>query len=192
MVTEQAATTNWTNAPKFLSLEFHTRYFPAMLLARLRSGGREETGFSSTLEHNIALAVCFMLLVLGLPGAASGGSILGWVLASIGAAGMVALLINSISARRGIPPSFDEFLIGIFVFFVFLGMTCGVFVGTLAHSLLLGLVCGFVGLGAGYLLGILCGLWFQYLGWISAILNMLAGLAVVGMLVLDIVLLSGT
>lgn len=63
MITEQAAATNWPSAPKILSL-----------------------------EHNIALGVCFMLLVLGLPGAISGGSILGFVLASIGVAGMVALL----------------------------------------------------------------------------------------------------
>jgi hypothetical protein len=179
------------NAPNFLSLEFHTRYFPGILLSRMRLGGRKETGFSSTLEHYIAFAVCIILLAFGIPVAVSSGSIIGWITGGIGAAGTLALVINSVLSRTKEPPSYEGFLAGVFLFFVFLGITSGVFVGTLEHSLSLGLMAGSAGLIAGYPLGILAGLWLQYLGWLSATVNGLAGLAVVGVLSVDLVLLSG-
>jgi hypothetical protein len=179
------------NIPKFLSFEFHTRYFPGMLLSRLRRSGRQKTGFSSTMEHYIALAVCIILLMLGIPVAVSSGSIIGWIACGVGAAGTVALVINSILSRKGEPPSYDDFLAGVFFFFVFLGISCGVFVGMLQHSLIQGLLAGFAGLIAGYPTGILAGLWLQYLGWLSVAVNGLAGLAVLGMLAVDLVLLTG-
>jgi len=179
------------NTPGFISFEFHVRYFPGVLLNRLRLGGRQETGFPSTMEHHIVLAVCIILLVLGIPAAVSGGSIIGWIAGGIGAAGTIALAINSILSRRGEPPSYDDFLAGVFFFFVFLGISCGVFIGTLQHSLLLGLSAGFAGFIAGYLTGIMAGLWLQYLGWLAVTMNALAGLAVLGMFAVDLVLLSG-
>ncbi len=179
------------SAPEFLSFEFHIRYFPRMLLSRMRFGRRTETGFSSTFEHYIVLAVCIILLAFGIPVAVSNGSVIGWITGGIGAAGAIALVINSVFSRTKEPPSYEGFLAGVFLFFVFLGITFGVFVGTLEHSLSLGLLTGSAGLFAGYLLGILAGLWLQYLGWLSAAVNGLAGLAVVGMLSVDLVLLSG-
>jgi len=100
------------------------------------------------------------------------------------------LLINSILSRKD-PPNYENFLIGVFFFFMILGLTAGIFTGSLHHLLMLGLLAGTVGLIAGYLLGILAGLWFQYLGWVATLLNILAGLAVLGMFVVDIVLLFG-
>ena len=47
------------------------------------------------------------------------------------------------------------------------------------------------GLVAGYVLGILAGLGLQYLGWIAEWLDSLALPACVGMIVVDLVLLSG-
>ena len=179
------------NPPKFLSVAFHTRYFPGILLSRMRLGGRTETGFSSTFEHYIAFAVCIIPLAFGIPFAVSSGSIIGWITGGIGAAGTIALVINSVFSRTKEPPSYEGFLAGVFLFFVFLGITGGVFVGTLEHSLPLGLLAGSAGLVTGYLLGILAGLWLQYLGWLSAAVNGLAGFAVVGMLSVDLVLLSG-
>jgi len=179
------------NAPKFQSFEFHTRYFPGILLSRMRLGGRTGTGFSSTFEHYILFIVCIVLLVFGIPVAVSSGSITGWIAGGIGAAGTVALVINSVFSRTKEPPSYEDFLTGVFFFFVFLGISSGVFVGTLEHSLSLGLMTGSAGLITGYLLGILAGLWLQYLGWLSAAVNGLAGLAVVGMLSVDLLLLSG-
>jgi len=126
-----------------------------------------------------------------MPSAVSRGSFIGWLVGGIGAAGILALLINSIFSRKE-PPSYDCFLIGVFFFFVVLGISAGVFVGTLEHSLSLGLLVGSGGLIAGYLLGILAGLWFQYLGWLASMVNILAGLAVFGMFSVDLVLLAGS
>ena len=88
------------------------------------------------------------------------------------------------------PPSYDGFLIGIFFFFIALGISAGAF-SMLSHSLPFGLLVGLGGLIAGYLLGIFAGLWLQYLGWLSEMVNGLAWLAVFGMFFVDLVLLAG-
>ena len=176
--------------PKFLSFAFHAGFFPALLRGRLRPRERVGTGFTSIVEFYVSLAFCFILVMIGIPKAVSDRSIIGWVVGGIGAAGIVALLIHSICSHKD-PPSFDCFLIGVFFFFVVTGISAGVFFGTLEHSLPLGLLVGSGGLIAGYLLGILAGLWFQYLGWLASVVNGLAGLAVAGMFFVDLVLLSG-
>lgn len=177
--------------PKFLSLEFHTRFFPAFLWSRLRPRDRVGTGFPSAVGLQVMFVVCCILVILGLPGAVSNRSFIGWILAGAGAAGILALLINSLCSRRE-APSYDGFLSGVFLFFVALGISAGVFVGTLEHSVPMGLLIGLGGLIAGYLLGIMAGLWFQYLGWLASMVNILAGLAVLGMLCVDLVLLGGS
>ena len=176
--------------PKFLSLEFHTHFFPSLLWSRLQPRERVQRGFPSTLEFNVSLAICCILIILGIPSAVNNKSSIGWAVSGIGAAGIAVLLINSIVSHKE-PPSYDCFLSGVFFFFVMLGLTSGIFVGTLDHSLSFGLLVGAGGLIAGYLIGILAGLWLQYLGWLALIVNLLAGLAVIGMFAMDLMLLSG-
>jgi hypothetical protein len=176
--------------PKFLSLEFHTRFFPALLWQRLGSKGQGRTGFGPPTEFPIVFVICIVLIVIGLPMAIDDGSFIGWVIAGLGGAGMLFLIINSI-ASRGNPPDYDAFLPGIFFFFVTLGLTAGIFTGFLEHSASLGMALGGAGLVAGYLLGILGGLYLQYLGWMAVLVNGLAWMAVIGMLGLDLVLLGG-
>ncbi len=179
--------------PKLMSIEFHTRFFPAFLWNRLRPKQRTRSGFNSSFELYFTLAVCIILVIVGLPPALSRGSIAGWIMSGAGAAGVIAMIINSIMASWGEPPSYNDFLVGFFFFFVTLGLTAGIFISTLEHypffkSLLIS-AGGFV---AGYGFGILAGLGLQYIGWLAAILDPLAGLMVFGMLMLDLVLLSGT
>jgi hypothetical protein len=119
------------------------------------------------------------------------GSVVSWIIGGIGAAGTVALLINSIVSRKG-SPNYDNFLVGVFFFFLTLGLTAGVFVGSLNHSLMIGLLIGAAGLIAGYLIGILAGLWLQYLGWLALTVNALAIVAILGMFFVDLVILSGS
>jgi len=176
--------------PTFFSLEFHTRFFPSLLRNRLRPEGRSGTGFSSQLEFPVVFVVCCVLIAIGLPMAIDDKSFVGWVIGGIGGAGMLALVIHSI-ASRGNPPDYDDFLTGFFCFFVPLGLTAGVFAGSLGDSVPLGLLIGFGGLVGGYLLGILAGLWCQYLGWIAVMVNGLAWLAVIGMLCVDLVIVGG-
>jgi hypothetical protein len=122
----------------------------------------------------------------------SHGSIAGWIASCLGATGVLALVVNSIKSRQGEPPSWDDFLVGIFFFFVILGITVGIFTCTLEHlHFFSGLLTAAAGLIAGYVLGICVGFWLQYIGWLATVLNQIAVPAFVGMLVLDLVLLSG-
>lgn len=157
----------------------------------MRPRERMGTVFTSTFEYHITFVVCIILLLWGIPVAVSSGSIIGWIVGGIGAAGTIALVIHSILSRRGEPVSYDDFLVGVFFFFVALGLTVGIFAGSLNHSLMIGLLVGTAGLIAGYLLGILAGLWFQYLGWLATIVNALAIVAILGMFFVDLALLSG-
>lgn len=179
--------------PKFLSVEFHKRFFPALLWGSIRpKQQRTRSGFNSSLELYIVLAVCGVLVALGAPAALSHSSIAGWIASGLGATGILALTVTSISSRQGEPPSWDDFLTGIFLFFIFLGLTVGIFFSTMEHfHLFPSLVLCAAGLIAGYVVGIIAGLWLQYVGWMATVLNQVAAAAVIGMLVLDLVLLSG-
>lgn len=189
MNTEQRGMMKKDISQRFFSLEFHTRFFPALLWRRLRFRERAATSFVST-ESYIALVFCFILAVTGIPSAITRHSIIGWVVGGSGLAGILALFTISICSRRG-PLSYDGFLIGILFFLVTLGLTAGIFNGTLEHSFFIGLLGSVAGLVLGYVLGIFAGLWFQYLGSLAVLLDLLAGLAIIGMIVVDLVLLLG-
>ena len=177
-------------APGFFSIEFHTRFFPALLMGRLRPRESPDSGFSSTTGLTIILAICAVLVAIGLPNAISHKSVIGWIIGGTGSAGIAFLFIQSILAGRGNPPSYDRFLKGVFLLFVALGLSAGVFAYS-HHSLALGILTGAGGLIAGYPLGILGGLQLQRLGWISALVNGLAALAAFGALFVDMVVLAG-
>lgn len=163
--------------PKFLSLEFHTRFFPRLLRDRLLRRGKETQGtsFTSTMEMTIGAAVCLVLAALGIPPAVNRGSTAGWLAAVVGVGGMLALSVISVAAQWGTRSSYDDLLIGVFFFFLSLGIFIGVPVGMDSHSFLLGVSASLAGLVGGYLLGILAALSLQHLGWMGGIVNMLAG-----------------
>ncbi|MRR54150.1 MAG: hypothetical protein EG824_03375 [Deltaproteobacteria bacterium] len=175
--------------PKFFSSEFHTRVFPALLWNRLR---RKESGGTTFVpfEWYIVIAFCLVLAAIGIPYAINHHSIIAWVAGGIGVAGILVLTISSICSRQG-SPSYEEFLWGVFFFLVMLGLTAGIFAGTLEHSFVLGLAGSVAGLLLGYVLGIFAGLWFQYLGLLALLLNVLAIPALIGLIVVDLVLLLG-
>jgi hypothetical protein len=176
-------------APRFCSIAFHTRYFPALLWSRLRPRKRTGTTFVPT-EFYIAFMICVVLVVVGLPGAINKHFIIGWVVSCTGFVGMLALFVSSIWSRKR-APDYAGFLFGVFFSFVMLGLSAGIFAGALEHSLGLGLLGSLAGLVLGYVVGICAGLWFQYLGWIAVWLDILAGLAIIGMIVVDLMLLFG-
>lgn len=181
--------------PKFLSLSFHTKFFPALLWQRFRTRKEEEyqSPFAShgQMEFIIALTVCSVLTAIGIPSAISEGSIIGWLIGGIGIAGILTLLILSVkSGLEGIP-SYNDFLMGFFFFFITLGISAGIFNGSLKHSQSLMVWGSLSGLIAGYVIGIFAGLYMQYLGWIAVLLNTLAGVSIIGMVIVDLVLLFG-
>ncbi len=177
---------------KFLSIEFHTRFFPALLWSRLK---REEKGvqmgFSPTVELTIAFAVCAALTLAGLPAAISRKSAIGWVSGGVGAVGILALVNPQHILTQGaaiLRPISGRCSILLFAVF---GTSAGIFAGALHHSPGIGLFLGAAGLMAGYLLGILAGLWLQCLGWLASIVNGLAGFATFGIFFVDLVVLAG-
>jgi hypothetical protein len=167
--------------PRFLSLEFHTRFFPQLLRDRLRLKRREEQGtsFVSTMEMMVTVAVCLILAAVGIPLALNRGSAIGWILGVLGVGGMSALLISSVASHWGDRPTYHDFLTGIFLFFVSVGVFIGIPVGMGKRSPWLGVLTSLAGLLAGYGLGIFAGLRLQHLGWIAGLINMMAGFAAV-------------
>jgi hypothetical protein len=176
--------------PRFFSPAFHTRFFPDVLSNRLRPGGRAGSGFF-TFDRYLMLAVCLFLVIIGVPKAINQKSTVGWVLLGAGMLGFVFLIVQSIASQWRARPSYESFLAGFFFLFITLGLTTGIYVGTHQHSFALGLLAGAAGLILGYLLGIFAGLQFQRLGWLAALLNMLAGVAIVGLVIFDLLLLLG-
>jgi hypothetical protein len=174
---------------RIFSVEFHTRFFPELLWSRLRPKERQGTSFVP-FESYIAVAFCLVLAGVGIPSAITHHSVLGWIAAGAGLVGLLILSVASIWSRKW-SPSYDGFLFGVFFFLVVLGVTAGIFAGTLEHSFSLGLMGGAAGLVLGYVVGIFAGFWFQCLGLLAVVLNFLAGVAVIGMIVLDLVLLFG-
>jgi hypothetical protein len=173
---EDAMTGDEIKSPKFLSWEFHARFFPQLLSSRLRPKKTQRTGFvhSGIMEGMILMAVCGMLLAYGLPNVLKNGSIAGWIATVLGGGGIIALFIASAYLQRGIKPSYDHFLFGIFFFFVTLGTLGGGIVGLYLHSQWIEVAAGAAGFCIGYLVGILTGQAFQYLGVISGVVDALA------------------
>ncbi len=161
--------------PKLFSREFHTRFFPQLLKNRLpfRKKESEGTSFTSTTEMFISLVVCVILAIIGIPWAVQ-KSVIGWILSILGVGGTIVLVVTSFMGQRGEKPSYGDFLIGVFLFFVILDVFAGIPVGMETHSFWLGLLTSLAGLIAGYFIGILAGLWVQYFGWFAIIINMLA------------------
>jgi hypothetical protein len=163
--------------PRFLSLEFHVRFFPRFLRTHLKSmrRGKEGGSFTSTLEMIVSLAVCVILAMIGIPLALAQGSIFGWILTVIGLGGICVLFIQSVGSQWGSRPTYDDFLVGIYFLAVSLGIIVGIPVGMDRHSPLAGIATSIAGFLAGHLLGIGASLQLQRLGWIAVIINMLAG-----------------
>lgn len=181
-------------APSILSWAFHARFFPSLVWRRLRPRGQPDGGgFANHLpiELPIVLLVCLVLLFGGLPAALDRGSLVGWMASGLGFVGTVALIVQSVWAQLGTRPTFDAFRLGVFTFFLSLGLTLGVALGSGLQGGVLKALVAAGGLVAGYLAGIGAGLWVQYLGWIAAWIELAAGLAALGMVVVDLVIVFG-
>ncbi len=120
--------------PPFFSLEFHTRFFPALIRARMMPDNRGGTIFvpHNYLQAGIAMLCFIILFVIGktffiaMP-------VLSWITSTGGIAGIVAITIYSIYMQRDTSPSYDTFLFGMFSFCLALGMTIGIFITATEH-----------------------------------------------------------
>lgn len=179
--------------PSLLSWSFHSRFFPSLLYSRFFPKEKPvESPFAghAKMELSILLAVSLVAGISGYAAALGKGSVIGWIFALAGTGGVLFLFVHGIRSHAGIKPSFDDFRTGVFFFLLLLGFTAGLGTGH-AYKTTYGvrLLCGLAGAVAGYILGILGGLWVQRLGWLSEVLNYLAGIALIGMVIVDIILL---
>lgn len=181
-------------APRFLSFEFHTRFFPAMLRRRVlhrRTGSGSPFANHVPIEYPIILTLCFVLAALGLPSALTKASVVGGIVGVLGIVGAITLVVQSVGAQLETRPTFEAFRVVTFVFFVILGLSLGLVAGSSHHSRALEACAATAGLMGGYIVGIAGGLWAQYLGWIGIWVELAAGVAALGMLVGDIVFVLG-
>jgi hypothetical protein len=176
--------------PKFLSLEFHTHFFPRLFWDGLQSKKKAKSTFVSSafMEGTIGITICLVLVALGAPSAVARGSIPGWIMTILGFGGIIFLVGTSVYFQGGTRPSYDNFQIGIFSFFVMLGLASGIYAGISHHALLIGTVMGAMGFIAGYGAGIFFGLWMQRLGWIVVVVNMVAGFAAIVLAVAAVII----
>ena len=178
--------------PSMLSWEFHARFFPGLLWARLSP--KKDVPQGRSFNHDMGLTVmtvaCVALLAVGVPLAAGPNALLGWPLLVLGLGGLLYLLVNSLAGQKGLQPTYEDFHLWIFFFVLLLGMSGGLFLTAVDHRpRLVVLAAGLGGLLPGYLAGIMAGLWAQRLGWIADLLNGLAGLAIFGLLIVDMLML---
>ncbi len=179
--------------PRFFSLDFHVKFFPALLWRLLHPKKRRyESTFAGRISLELpALAVVSIILgIYGFSAAIGSGSAIGWVCGIAGLGGFSYLLTASIRSTTGTRPSFEYFRTIVFLFFVLLGLTIGLEMGN-AYRLPYGLtlITGLSGLILGYVAGIYGGLWVQCLGWMASLLDLIALVGIVGMAILDIALL---
>lgn len=178
--------------PGFWSREFHTRFFPSVLRLIIRP--RNEAYESPFARHGlteltILLAVSLLACIFGYA-AAVNGSLIGAFIAFLATAGIVFLVVHSLRSRERRRPSWQEFRIGIFFFVLFLCFTAGLAIGQSYHAAYgVRLMGGLAGIAVGYFFGIACGLGAQYLGWLGEMLDLLAGIALAGIIIVDILLM---
>lgn len=183
--------------PPFFSFAFHCGFFPRVIRRIIfprknqdEPFSRRGSRFSSTPERMVLFAAAIISLATGLPGALAGGSLLGWFFAAAGAAGIIALLAASVASQKGCRPVYDDFRILIFLFCIFLGITCGLALGhSFRSSYPARVLLAAAGMAGGYIPGIFAGLWAQRLGWMAGLLDLFAGLCVISFIIIDIILL---
>lgn len=175
--------------PSLASWDFHTRFFPALLTKRFRPASQPGSGFVSSgfMEGAIILAIAGILIAVGALLYAS-LPLIGLAMLVLGITGLGYIFYLSIIGAKGITPSYNNFLFGLFLLLLLLGATLGLAAAP-RHSGWLKVLFGALGTAAGYWIGLLAGMHMQRLGFVSAILNVLSVYGAIGLSVVTILLL---
>src|ERR1700679_75283 len=190
MIKRMSPSNNPMTPPSLLSWEFHSAFFPRLLWSRLSPQENQPQGrsFNHNTGHTVMVAACMASLAVGVPMAAGPHSLIGWALVAAGLIGIGFILFDSIA--QGDRPTYEDFHIWIFFFFVFLGFSGGLFLTSVNHQpRLIVFAAGLLGILPGYIAGIFAGLWAKILGWVSGLLNGLAGIAIIGLVIVDMLML---
>lgn len=190
--------------PGFFTLNFHRNFFPRLLLNKWREmtappPPRSPFANHVPLELTLLPMACLFLLGMGLPGALK-HSPLGIVLVFLGAAGLAALLFMAIRGAWDQPAVYDNFSASVFLFILALGISAGIFYGSLNKNALwdhleggssLTLRAALLGAALGYPLGIFAGLYNQKLGFLAFLPVLVSRLGMIGLIATDLVMIFG-
>lgn len=183
-------------APAPWTLGYHLRFVPALIRARL-GPQPQATGFASHagMMVPIAIVIALVLFSIGLPGMVEGGfDPVSALLTLLGGGGLLAIIGMSIADAWHEPRSYQRFEPAVFFFLLLLGISIGLFIvrldreglGTAAYATILS-----GSTLAGYAAGLLLGYWWQALGIFGRFLSVLMYPMLIGLLVTDLVIMSG-
>ena len=164
-------------SPSFFTAAFHLKFFPGLLAKKWRemmAPPQPRSPFANhvPLELTLMPMACLVLIGMGLPRAIH-HSPLGIVLSFLGIAGLAALLFLALKGTSGQPATYEDFSVSVFLFVLTLGVSAGIFYGSLNKNALwdyleggsrLTLRASLLGAALGYPLGIFAGLYNQKLG----------------------------
>ena len=173
--------------PSFFSPSFHTSYFPRLLFRLYRCTPQSPFAHHVSLEFTILAILSIGLASIGLRQAWASGSIVWAVLGGAGLVGFVSMLGVNLRENWGRPPSFEAFRLSIFFFLLLLGTSAGFLIGA-STSGLWAAFGGLLGLSVGYVLGIVGGLYLQYLGWMAFLFELLAHVGLLALVITDLIL----
>jgi hypothetical protein len=183
--------------PPFFSAAYHFRFLPRVIVYRLGERRRQHGfGVHAHVELPLAIFVCILLVVFGLPAALQHGSVGGWVSTLAGAGTLLALLSWSIVGewrwrrREGYRYGYAEFMPSVFFFCLLLGGSLGLIIGGIfADDLRMGYLWAGPGLVAGYFAGLFAARWVHALGVMKTWFIYLALLGIVFLLLEDVLVL---
>lgn len=180
-------------SPNLLSMAFHRDFFLPFIITSLnRRKAGTTTHFADyfPFEYIVLFIIAMAGVMTGISSYLSNGSTVGGIVGLLASAGFAVLITFSVRSRTEKNVTWKRFMITTFMFFMLLGLTIGLFAGmAIWKSFIAKMILGTVGLAAGYLAGIMAGLYMQYLGWIGDLINLLLVPIMIGLIIVDIIFL---
>lgn len=167
---------------EIFSLIFHKDIFLPFIWQKLKPGHKVHPPVSSvhcSYEYILLPVVPISILVAGLSHLQNTAGIIAVI---IGAVGLLSMLTQSIYSLRGtdFKPTLGNFCLGFFLFFIMSGILSGLIIGH-SQSSWYKLGGAALGMTIGYFVGILAGMWGQYLGWMGIIIEYICWITLLGM-----------
>lgn len=190
--------------PGVFTPAFHLKFFPGLLAKKWRgltAPPAQQSPFANhvPLELTLLPMACLFLIAIGLPRAIQHSPV-GILLALLGAVGLAGLLFMALKGTWGQPAAYEDFSASVFLFILTLGVSAGIFYGSLNKNTLwdqlggessLTLRASLLGAALGYPLGIFAGLYNQKLGFLAFLPVLAARLGTIGLIATDLVLIFG-
>ena len=177
--------------PSVLSPAFHLHFFPRLLWSlRPRLGPPTPGPFAghALAEHTFLPVLAILVLVTGTNLAGGDHPAIGWALSAAGGAGLAALVVHAVWTRPRQVLTWQGFAVTVFALALATGMAAGLILALRLPAVEV-LSLTLAGLLVGYVTGLAAGFWVQALGYMEGLVRFLAGVAVIGVGLVDLLLL---